>query len=354
MDRTPLEKLSYSIGALLYVPAIHRGIAEGICRGKYPHLSSIAFCFEDALLERTIPEAEVVFLASLDHISAFLHKNPGMRAALPHIFVRVRSPDHLAALYGKIRPYRTLLTGFVLPKYDPDNAAAYEREILRINREQETSLYVMPTLETEKVMHKETRLAALGELQKRLEDLGPLVLNVRVGGNDFCGLFGLRRNDTQTIYDIGVVRDALTDIINLFGRDHVVSGPVWEYFGPPKEVSAPKRDFIPSGTPSGGSGDDRWRRGLEREMALDRLNGFIGKTAIHPSQVPIILGALRVSADDYEDAAGIVNWKENLGVASSPGGRMNEARTHLKWARKILLLADIYGVVYTRAAAPGG
>ena len=58
-----------------------------------------------------------------------------------------------------------------------------------------------------------------------------IVLNIRVGGNDFSNMYGLRRNINQNIYEIGVIRDILVNIINVFGADFVVSGPVWEYFG---------------------------------------------------------------------------------------------------------------------------
>ena len=77
-----------------------------------------------------------------------------------------------------------------------------------------------------------------------------------------------------------------------------------------------------------------------------RINGFIGKTAIHPSQLPIIYESLKVSRADYEDAMKILGWdKGPLGVAKSEGGnRMNEVKVHGKWAKKISILADIYGI----------
>jgi hypothetical protein len=35
---------------------------------------------------------------------------------------------------------------------------------------------------------------------------------------------------SDDIYDIGVVRSVLNDIMNVFGKNYIVSGPVWEYF----------------------------------------------------------------------------------------------------------------------------
>lgn len=96
-------------------------------------------------------------------------------------------------------------------------------------------------------------------------------MNIRVGGNDFSNLYGLRRNEHQNIYEIGVIRDILANIINVFADTYVVSGPVWEYF---KKGS-----------------DTAWEKGLRKEIELDLLNGFIGKTCIHPSQLLFFMTA---------------------------------------------------------------
>ena len=139
-------------------------------------------------------------------------------------------------------------------------------------------------------------------------------------------LFGLRRKVNQTIYDIGVIRDILSDIINVFSHDYVISGPVWEYFG----------DSV----------DAAWADGLRREMKLDFLNGFIGKTAIHPAQLPVIFDGMKVSRSDYEDAQSILAWnRKGYAVAkSSDGSRMNEVKCHTRWAEKINCLGSLYGI----------
>lgn len=56
------------------------------------------------------------------------------------------------------------------------------------------------------------------------------------------------------------------------------------------------------------------------------VNGFIGKTVIHPKQISVVNEALKVSHKDYEDAKEILNWDENgLQVGKSfAGERMNE------------------------------
>lgn len=118
----------------------------------------------------------------------------------------------------------------------------------------------------------------------------------------------------------------LGDILTVFSREYILSGPVWEFFS---------------------SDNNEWKEGLIRELALDRLNGFVGKTVIHPKQIEVVNDALKVSRKDYEDAKAILNWSEDnsMCVSKSSGGeRMNEVKTHGNWAAKTLILAEVYGI----------
>ena len=60
-----------------------------------------------------------------------------------------------------------------------------------------------------------------------------------------------------------------SDIITVYGMDYVISGPVWEYYA-----------------------GDSWKEGMIQEIQEDRLCGFIGKTVIHPSQIPVVKQSL--------------------------------------------------------------
>ena len=70
-------------------------------------------------------------------------------------------------------------------------------------------------------------------------------------------------------------------------------------------------------------------------MELDLLNGFVGKTVIHPNQIPIVNEMLRVSTLDYEDAKSILDWDKNtmwLVSGNVQGTRINELNTHCTWS----------------------
>lgn len=315
------KALPFSVGGLLYTPAINNGIAEKIIENEYECLTSMAFCLEDAIMESALEQAECTLLETFKKIYE-AKINP---VDLPLLFIRVRSPEHLIKLSKKTAPFSDIITGYILPKFDMSNACEYLEIISNINSGNKR-IYAMPILESPPIADKTTRISELTQIKNLLMQTKENILNVRVGGNDFCNLYGLRRSSSQTIYDIGVVRDIFTDIINFFAGEFVVSAPVWEYFG---------TNF-----------NDKWAKGLKAELSLDKVNGFIGKTAVHPSQLPLIYNNLKVSAEDYEDAVTILNWKNDfIGVSKSEGrSRMNEVKCHENWAYRIKTLGDIYGI----------
>ena len=198
--------------------------------------------------------------------------------------------------------------------------------MIRINEMSDRKIYMMPILESRDIVDFRTRMGILGKIRDQVDAMEDLVLNVRVGGNDFSNEFAARRHYDETIYDILPIAQLLGDILTVFSRDYVVSGPVWEFFS---------------------SDNHEWKRGLMQELKLDRLNGFIGKTVIHPKQIPVVNEMLKVTSKDYEDAKAILNWDNSgLQVGKSFGGeRMNEVRTNYNWAKKTMLLSELYGII---------
>lgn len=316
-------ELKYGVGALLYCPANNPAIVAQIAEQRIKPPYSVALCLEDAIGDGFVADAEKQLKENLAALAERVHEGFYM----PKIFVRVRSAEHLWGVYKRLGKQSLMLTGFILPKYASDNALAYNQAMLAINKVSPKRLYMMPILESRDIISIITRQKALEKLKVAIDSVKELVLNVRVGGNDFCNCYGLRRSSENTIYDIGILNSVLSDIANVFGAEYVVSAPVWEYF-------------------ESEGGDDRWLTGLRRELAIDRLNGFVGKTCIHPSQVEAVNMSLQVSETDYLDAMRVLNWqREGSGVEKSMGGnRMNEVKCHRAWAARTMALAMIYGV----------
>lgn len=318
-----LKKECYEVGALLYAPALNPTVAASIAKERFGNRYSVALCLEDAIADHAVADAERQLKKTLKELQESRREE---KFYLPKLFVRVREPEQLRRLAGELAEVREILTGFIFPKYSLENAEAYHVCMEQLNQGSLKKYCMMPILESRDIIDYRSRHRILLEIKEMMDPVREMVLNVRVGGNDFCNEFAARRHCNETIYDMLPVANLLGDILTVFSRDYVVSGPVWEFF----------------------SGDGQeWKKGLERELKLDRLNGFVGKTVIHPNQIPVVNDALKVSWKDYEDAKAILEWKGKGGLSvsrSMDGGRMNEVKTHGNWAMKTLLLAEIYGV----------
>lgn len=307
-----------AIGALLYCPANNAAIADSIICQKFPVPFSLALCLEDTIADAYVAQAEACLLSSLQKIAEACQTH---RFYLPKIFIRIRRPEQIPLLYEKAGEARRLITGFIAPKFSTENAAQYIRETLRLSQ---PPVCLMPVLESPALIDLRTRYDVLYRLREILAPAAERIPNIRVGGNDLCHAFGLRRQKNQSIHEIQPVSRILSDIITVFGAEYVVSGPVWEYYGA-----------------------EGWDDGLRHELELDRLNGFIGKTVIHPKQIPLVNQAYQVSKADLHDARAVLSWDASapsLVSGSLESGRMNECLTHSNWAKKICALAQAYGV----------
>ena len=84
--------------------------------------------------------------------------------------------------------------------------------------------------------------------------------------------------------------------------------------------------------------------GLLRELLLDKANGFIGKTIIHPTHIPYVNGMLAVTQEVYRDACQILETDGGV-MKSDNANKMNEVGPHRNWAEKLYMRAQVYGVI---------
>ncbi len=340
--------LQYCLGATMYMPGT-RDFLEEILYQKYPGLTSMVMCFEDACKEEEVPAAEKNVLHMLKELGERIQAGTVTYAQLPLIIVRVRNIMEFQTFIRMIEPiHLKALTGFNFPKFNCDNGEQYFAILRELNEKYGEKLYGMPIIEDRRVAYKESRMDELIGIRAILEKYKDLVLNIRVGCTDFSGIFGVRRDVDYTIYDISLVRDILTDILNTFTRDNdfTVSGPVWEYFRINRSLKfkeLPKVDLQQTLLRRELLVNDEVD-GLMRELILDKANGFIGKTIIHPSHIRYVNGMMAVTREEYEDALQIIEGTG--GVSKSTGSnRMNEVTPHRLWAEKIRMRARAYGVI---------
>ncbi|MBJ8192024.1 HpcH/HpaI aldolase/citrate lyase family protein, partial [Bacillus cereus] len=88
--------------------------------------------------------------------------------------------------------------------------------------------------------------------------------------------------------------------------------------------------------------------GLIREVMMDKENGIIGKTIIHPSHIKPVQAMYAVTHEEYVDALEIVERNDgSLGVFKSTyANKMNEIKPHLNWAHRIINRSKVYGVLH--------
>lgn len=312
--------LYYSVGALLYCPANNETAASSIIHEKFGTGYSLAFCLEDTIKDDCVLDAEEKLFHTLNKVFAQYQSTPFY---LPKIFIRVRNPKQILNLAKRFGQCMEIISGFVIPKFSPENADCYIQNMIRVNESSKKPLYMMPIYESSSIVDLRYRSEILYDLKDKLDQVENLVLNVRVGGNDLCHLFGFRRHKEESIHQIRPISNIFSDIVTVYGTDYVISGPVWEYYN-----------------------GDGWREGLKRELAEDKLCGFTGKTIIHPNQIEVVNDSLRVLKQDLEDAQSILNWNQtsnSLVSGSLSKERMNEYKTHSNWALQTLLMAEAFG-----------
>ncbi len=351
--RSDREFLQYCLGAAMYMPGFKDFLPKILSRAM-PGLTTMVLCFEDACPEERLEEAMQNTCRLLDGIGDAVEEGTLSDRLVPLIFVRVRSVEQFDVFAKRLNPRRAKwLCGVNFPKFNTENGEAYFTRLQILNERLGDTLYGMPIIEDARVACKETRMQELQGIRQILDRHRDLVLQVRVGGTDFSSVFGVRRGVDYSLYDIMVVRECLSDILNVFSRfnDYVVAGPVWEYFRAPKEMmfeTLPKHgleDYLIRRKPLVNHEID----GLLREVILDKANGFVGRTVIHPTHVKFVNALMCVTREEYDDACQILRTHGGV-IKGSGGNKMNEIGPHTNWARKIYQRSRAFGVIENEGA----
>lgn len=351
---TDRDLLQYCLGATMYMPGT-KNFAPKILSGAYPGLTTVVLCFEDACPKEQVPAAEENVHHLLDTVTSAVEDGTLSADSVPLIFVRVRNLAQFKHFGERLtqRQVRSLC-GINFPKFNAENGYEYYAYLQDLNERFGEILYGMPIIEDSEVAYKETRIQELIGIKKILDKYRDLVLQVRVGGTDFSSVFGVRRGVDYSLYDIMTVRECLSDIINICGRnnDYVISGPVWEYFRAPKSLMFEElpehglEDYLIRRQPLVNNEID----GLLREVILDKANGFVGRTVIHPTHVKFVNALLAVTREEYDDACMVLGHRQGGVVKGSGANKMNEISPHTNWARKICNRARAFGVIENEGA----
>lgn len=351
---TDKDLLQYCLGATMYMPGT-KDFTPKILSDAMPGLTTMVLCFEDACPEEDVPAAEENVHRLLEIVYNAVKEGRLAKEKVPLIFCRIRNMKQFEHFAENLTSEQVkVLAGINFPKFNTENGEAYFAYLKKLNVEFGEILYGMPIIEDKEVAFKESRMRELMGIKKILDHYHELVLQVRVGATDFSSCFGVRRGVDYSIYDILTVRECLSDILNVFSRnnEYVVSGPVWEYFRASKQMmflDLPKHDLedcLLKRIPIVNHEID----GLLRELILDKANGFVGRTVIHPTHVKFVNALQAVTKEEYDDACQILGHKSGGVVKGASENKMNEVKPHTDWADKVYMRAKAYGVIQNESA----
>ena len=328
----------FDVRSTLYMPATQGNLVQIITEKDKTNADAIVFCFEDALNILDIPKGIENLNTAFEQIDYDPVTGDIMaKGKVPYRFIRVRSIENYHQLMQSLsQKVIKNVHGIVIPKFTPSNIRDWEKAL------DGTSFYVMPTLETEDYYNP----SIINELFSRLT-VSPLrnrVLMLRLGGNDLLRGLAMKRprmkeipvkmevlrsrGDSDkvqinvemskfkpTIYDTPLLSVINQVMIQARYSNFEVSAPVFENFDP------------------------RYLNSFVKEMIKDRFQGFIGKTAIHPSQCELINQFFSISEDDLQLAQSIVDDAAENGLnggVSNKEKSMIEPTTHYAWASRLV------------------
>jgi citrate lyase beta subunit len=360
-DSSP-HLLAVALGATLYSPATRPRLADDILKQAGRGVISMVLCLEDSIDDSDVIGAEenlvrqFADLAERDGaVEGVVRGGVGRDGVEPPLlFIRVRTPEQIPDLAERLGPSIRLLSGFVLPKFTEERGVAFLESLAVAEAATGRRLFAMPVLESPELLHLESRAETHVGIARTVDKYRERVLALRLGVTDFCSAYGLRRPPHMTAYDVHIVASVIADVVNHLGRadgtGFTVTGPVWEYFRVQERMFKPQLRRSPF---LEGRAEELRQAllehdidGLLREIELDRANGLLGKTCIHPSHVLPVHALSVVSHEEFSDAEDILRPDRDGGgvMRSAYTNKMNEVKPHRAWAERTLRRAEVFGV----------
>ncbi|MEU9864276.1 HpcH/HpaI aldolase/citrate lyase family protein [Streptomyces sp. NPDC047971] len=346
---SPASTLAVALGATLYSPATRPRLADDVRKQAARGVVSMVLCLEDSIDDADVEAAEANLVRQFADLAA-----ADAPQDVPLLFIRVREPHQITDLTARLGDGVRLLSGFVLPKFTEARGHAFLEALTAAEKASGRRLFAMPVLESPELLHLETRAETLAGIAATVDKYRERVLALRLGVTDFCSAYGLRRSPDMTAYDVQLVAHVIADVVNVLGRSDgtgfTITGPVWEYFRLGERMFKPQLRRSPF--LEGRAEDLRTALiehdldGLLREIELDRANGLLGKTCIHPTHVVPVHALSVVSHEEYSDAQDILRPERGGGgvLRSAYTNKMNEVKPHRAWAERTLLRAEVFGV----------
>ncbi len=312
--------LQYTLGGLIYVPAIRKDMIYKCINREIKGITSFAICLEDAI--GVLGEEESI--ENLREILSYIRDNKEKN--YPLIFIRPKNISQMKKFTYLLQENKDLISGIIIPKA---TGVKIRNFIDILDNKDCSNLYIMPIIESVEFIDYNLKHEYLMDLQQTVKEYRQRILNIRIGVTDILGSYGIRRDKDLTIYDNIAFKNFTSDLMSVIRCEEIdipISGGVSEVY----DMS--NLDIL---------------KKYIKEVKIDKLNGFIGKTVIHPLQMNVVQAMNAIAYEDYMDAKSIIDGiGSKYSISSSINcERMNEVNPHTRWAKKIMVLSKIYGVL---------
>ena len=146
---TEREILQYCLGATMYMPG-YKDFTDAILYHKYPGLTSMVMCFEDACKEEDVSLAETNSIRMLNILSDKLEAGEFSYKYLPLLIFRVRNLEQFKHFASQLSSkHIKLIAGFNFPKFNKYNGLPYFAYLKELNKKFGEIIYECPSLRTE-------------------------------------------------------------------------------------------------------------------------------------------------------------------------------------------------------------
>jgi hypothetical protein len=124
-----------------------KDFAQAVIFKKYPGLTSMVMCFEDACPEDEVPAAEQNSIHVLNALKEAEDSGKLKYEDIPLLFFRVRSLEQFQHFSTMLRKdHIRYITGFNFPKFNSVNGGAYMNHLVELNNKFGEIIYGMPII----------------------------------------------------------------------------------------------------------------------------------------------------------------------------------------------------------------
>ena len=144
---TDISLLRYALGATMYMPGT-KDFLQAIIDKKYPGLTTMVMCFEDACKLEDVPAAEENCLHLLEALDQKVKSGELLYEEIPLIIFRVRNLEQFKHFTSRLtKDMVHFITAFNFPKFNSTNGEGYYAHLKELTERFDSLILDMKELE---------------------------------------------------------------------------------------------------------------------------------------------------------------------------------------------------------------